>query len=105
MAGHSTWISMALPWAVEFAGQSVTSPGFESFFPGAKPDDIATALRDTNPQLHWADTSHRGYMTVTLTPNMAKSTWHFLDTIRNRSPMMKGQAIQSVQRGQNQLVS
>ncbi len=73
------------PAGVEFAGQSVTSPGFENFFPGAQPDDITRALRETNSQLHWADTSNRGYMTVSLTPELASSTWHFLDTIRQHS--------------------
>ena len=91
------------PAGVEFAGQSVTSPGFENFFPGAQPADITVALRETNPQLHWADTSNRGYMTVSLTPEMASSTWHFLDTIRSRSTMMKGQTVHAVGLGDNQL--
>ena len=91
------------PVGVEFAGQSVTSPGFENFFPGVSPDDMTKALRETNPQLHWADTSHRGYMTVSLTPEMASSTWHFLDTIRYRSPMMKGQTVHAVGHGDNKL--
>ncbi len=92
-----------MPVGVEFAGQSVTSPGFENFFPGAKPDDISKALRETNPQLHWTNTDSRGYMTVSLTPDAASSTWHFLETIRSKSTKMKGQTVHAVAAGNNKL--
>ncbi len=88
---------------VEFGGHSVTSPGIESYLTGANPDVAATALTETNPQLQWADTAHRGYMTVTLTPERATSTWHFLDTIRAKSIAMMGSKSQTVLRGTNRL--
>lgn len=88
---------------VEFGGHSVTSPGLETYLSGARPDVAATALRETNDQLHWTDTSNRGYMTVSLTPDMATSTWHFLDSIRQKSTRMKGQAVHAVSHGFNQL--
>ena len=53
---------------VEFAGQSVTSPGYESELPHVAPAAIARAAITRNPQLKYADTSRRGYMTLRLTP-------------------------------------
>ncbi|VAV92276.1 Alkaline phosphatase [hydrothermal vent metagenome] len=88
---------------VEFGGHSVTSPGLESYLSGAKPDMAARALVETNDQLQWTDTSNRGYMTVSLTPDMATSTWHFLDSIRKKSVVMKGSESRSVVRGANRL--
>lgn len=88
---------------VEFGGHSVTSPGLESYLSGARPDVAAKALRETNSQLQWTDTSNRGYMTVTLTPEKATSTWHFLDTIRAKSMALRGSANQTVLRGTNRL--
>lgn len=88
---------------VEFGGHSVTSPGLESYLSGARPDVAAKALRETNSQLQWTDTSNRGYMTVTLTPEKATSTWHFLDTIRAKSTALRGSANQTVLRGTNRL--
>lgn len=71
---------------VEFGGHSVTSPGYESFFTRTPPADVARALVEANPELKWADTSGRGYMAVTLTPEAATSEWLFVDTVAGRSP-------------------
>jgi alkaline phosphatase D len=70
---------------VEFDGHSVTSPGYESFFRGVPPADVARTLIETNPELKWADTSGRGYMTVTLTPREAISEWLFVENIVGRT--------------------
>mgnify|MGYP003644063804 CR=1 FL=1 len=88
---------------VEFGGHSVTSPGIESYLSGARPDVAAKALIDTNPDLQWTDTAHRGYMTVTLTPEKATSTWHLLDSIRAKSIALMGSKSQTVLRGANRL--
>ncbi|NDE87410.1 MAG: hypothetical protein EB048_07445 [Gammaproteobacteria bacterium] len=56
---------------VEFATHSVTSPGFESYLPRVSPDELAAALRATNRHLAYADTRHRGYTSVMLTPQSA----------------------------------
>lgn len=69
---------------VEFAGHSVTSPGFESYLPSLSPDRIAGELVAANPQLKWADTSHRGYMALELTPQRATSEYRFLSSIRDK---------------------
>lgn len=71
---------------VEFGGHSVTSPGYESYFPGTPPAEVARALVETNSELKWTDTSGRGYMTVTLTPEAATNEWLFVDSVVGRSP-------------------
>jgi alkaline phosphatase D len=89
------------PAGVEFAGQSVTSPGFESIAPGVDPALIANALIGSNPQLKWADVGSRGYMTVRLTPAAAESEWHFMDTIRQKSTKLSGSTTRRVLKGTN----
>ncbi|QLC26149.1 alkaline phosphatase D family protein [Parasphingopyxis algicola] len=70
---------------VEMATHSVTSPGFESFVPQVPPEALAASMVEASPDMRWADTSGRGYLTVTLTPEVARGEWLFLDTIRERS--------------------
>lgn len=70
---------------VEFGGHSVTSPGYESYFPTVKPADVARALVETNKELRWCDTSGRGYMSLTLTPEAATNEWLFMDGVAGRS--------------------
>lgn len=93
---HNAWAfdlaNDGKPAGVEFAGQGVTSPGFESAL-SAPPATVATSLVAANPELKWADTSRRGYLTVTFTRNEARSDWVFMDTIRDRTMKTgKGQA-------------
>ncbi|WP_373486829.1 alkaline phosphatase [Blastomonas sp.] len=84
------------PAGVEFAGHSVSSPGFEAYAPTIAAKDVADALVRANPQLKWADTSSRGYMTVNLTQERATANWHRMRTIRERSTDMTSTASQSV---------
>ncbi len=86
---HNAW-AFALahagePAGVEFAGQSVTSPGFEAYLNSLSPGDLAGAMVARNPQLQWADTSQRGYMAVELTPQRASCEWRFMAGVRERS--------------------
>jgi alkaline phosphatase D len=92
------------PAGVEFAGQSVTSSGYESEVTRVAPADLARAIIERNPQLKWADTSRRGYATLTLTPARATGEWLFLDTIRRRSTRLSGTHAMSAARGTNRLV-
>lgn len=78
------------PVGVEFGGQSVTSPGFESAFPKVAPARIATALRETNPGLVFADTSQRGYMAVELTRTSARCEYRFLGNVREKGVALAG---------------
>jgi alkaline phosphatase D len=70
---------------VEFAGHSVTSPGYESSTKGTDPKTVAAAVMKASPELKWADTSRRGYMRLSLTPTAATNDWVFMDTIATRS--------------------
>lgn len=84
------------PAGVEFAGHSISSPGFEAYAPTIAPADVAGALVRANPQLKWADTSSRGYMTLQLTQQSATAHWHKLRTIRERSTDLAGSSSLSV---------
>ncbi|WP_296219956.1 alkaline phosphatase [uncultured Sphingomonas sp.] len=89
---HNAWaFDLALdggkgaPVGVEFAGQSVTSSGFETAL-AVDPATVARALVAASPELKWCDTSRRGYMTLTVAPDRVSNDWHFVDTVRTRSP-------------------
>ncbi|WP_315761382.1 alkaline phosphatase D family protein [Sphingomonas sp. Y38-1Y] len=88
------------PAAVEFAGQGVTSPGYESAI-GIDPKRVATAMVAANPELKWCDTSRRGYMALTLTPDAATNEWLFVDTIRKRRATASVGHKATVTRGRN----
>jgi len=70
--------------AVEFAGQSVTSPGFEHDL-SAAPKAVAAGLVGANPELAWCDTSRRGYMALTVSAQAVTNEWIMMDTIQARS--------------------
>ena len=63
---HNAWgFDLALGGAaagVEFAGQSVTSPGYEAYMPWVDPAALARVSVAFNPQLKWMEASRRGYM-------------------------------------------
>ncbi|WP_339345773.1 alkaline phosphatase D family protein [uncultured Sphingomonas sp.] len=71
------------PAGVEFAGHAVTSPGYESAVK-RDPADVARAMVAANPELKWCDTSRRGYMAMTITPERVSNDWLFVDTIKER---------------------
>ena len=73
------------PAAVEFAGHSVTSPGYEA---GIKTDPkiVAQALVRKNPELIWCDTSRRGYMAMTVAAESVANDWIMVETVRSRTP-------------------
>jgi alkaline phosphatase D len=78
------------PAGVEFGGHSVTSPGFEQASKGIDPKTVAAALvNKSNPELRWVDTSNRGYMHLSLTPQAATNEWVFMDTVRDVSMATK----------------
>lgn len=88
------------PAGVEFAGHAVTSPGYESST-AADPRVIARALVETNAELKWCDTSRRGYMALTLTPDQVRNDWLFADTIKQRTPAASIGHSAMVRRGRN----
>jgi alkaline phosphatase D len=90
---------------VEFAGQSVTSPGLESAFTGGTADAIAKLLVAANPGLEWADAGQRGYMAVELTRDKAVSEWRFTDSIKARSATLVGTKRMETKHGTRMLSS
>jgi alkaline phosphatase D len=86
---HNAWGSElsvdGTPAGVEYAGHSVTSPGYEEYLPSVLPADLAKALRGANPGLAFADTSRRGYVSLQLTPEQVRGEWHFVGTIAQRT--------------------
>ena len=88
---------------VEFAGQSVTSPGLGDTFKGASGDTITNALVAANPGLAWAESGNRGYMAVELTPDKAVSEWRFSESIKKRSSLLAGSARLEVRHGRRQI--
>ncbi len=57
---------------------------------------VAATMVATNPELKWCDTSRRGYFTVTLSRDDARSDWVFLETVKRRSLALSGTATASV---------
>jgi alkaline phosphatase D len=78
------------PAGIEFGGHSVTSPGFEQAARNIDPKIVAAALvNKANPELRWIDTSNRGYMHLSLTPQAATNEWVFVDTVAEVSRATK----------------
>jgi alkaline phosphatase D len=99
---HNAWAySLAeggRPAGVEFAGQSVTSNGFEHNA-RVDPKVVARGFVDANPELKWADTSRRGYMTIEVTPQRITGEWLFMQTIKSRTTALAGTHRMHVDRG------
>ncbi|MBY0583822.1 MAG: alkaline phosphatase D family protein [Sphingomonas sp.] len=88
------------PAGVEFAGHSVTSPGYESAV-AADARTVAEGLIKASPELKWCDTSRRGYMALTLTPTKASNDWIMVDTIKEKSVKAMVGHTATVMRGRN----
>ncbi len=86
---------------IELAGTSVTSPGNEDDFPGVAPDVAARATVARNPQLKWTNLHQRGYATLHLTPRRAMAEWLFMQTIRERTPVLARRHVMTSARGAN----
>ena len=104
---HNAWAydlqQNGAPAGVEMAGQSVTSPGFDGLLPQVPPAALARTMVESSPDMRWADTSQRGYLTVTFTPDAARGEWLFLDTIRERSTGIAGRHTMRVAHGARML--
>ncbi len=103
---HNAWandlVNDGRPAGVEFAGHSVSSPGFETYLK-APPSAVAGALMQANPTLRWADMSNRGYMQVVLTPAEALCEWRFTAPVSSRSAKLTGVQRARVGAGQRRL--
>lgn len=68
--------------AIEFAGGSVTSPGFERPLSHAAPGAREAAMRGANPHLAWCDLTRRGYATLTFSHGGCETEWIAFDDVR-----------------------
>ncbi|MEI9927401.1 MAG: alkaline phosphatase D family protein [Sphingomonas sp.] len=105
---HNAWAfdlaQEGKPAGVEFAGHSVTAPGLERAT-APDPSVIARSMVGANPELKWCDTSRRGYMATTLTPERVRNDWVFVDTVLRRDPGASVGYSTSVERGRNGMAS
>ncbi len=69
--------------AIEFAGGSVTSPGFERTLSAAGPGEREAAMRAANPALAWCDLSNRGYGALKFTRDACAAEWLTFDDVRS----------------------
>jgi alkaline phosphatase D len=104
---HNAWgYDLAVdgkPAAVEFAGHSVTSPGYEGVSGPDRTDAFAAAARQANPSLKYCDTHRRGYMSLQLSSETVSGSWHFMQTIAERNPTVSQSHTMQVQRGRRVL--
>lgn len=91
------------PAAVEFAGHSVTSPGYEGGI-GTDPGIVAAALVRANPELKWCNTSRRGYMALTIAADRVTNEWIMVDTIKQRTASAAVGHTATVRRGRPVMV-
>ena len=86
------------PIGVEFAGQSVSSFGFERRFNG----DAARLAADfvsTNPELRWMDASQRGYFTLDIRKDRIDTEYVFVPALGGRRTEETGRKTLSVAHG------
>jgi len=85
---HNSWANDLVDFAgnpvgVEFAGTSVTSPGFEALFQLPQPawPQTEQGFELLIDGLRYANLGDRGYMTVTFTADEAVADWVYVDNI------------------------
>jgi len=86
------------PIGVEFAGQSVSSFGFERRFNG-EAARLAADFVSTNPQLRWMDASQRGYFTLDLRKDRIDTEYVFVPALGGRRTEETGRKTLSVAHG------
>ncbi len=85
---HNCWLNnLAAPQggslaAVEFAGGSVSSPGFERALSNASPGEREALMQSNNPELAWCDATHRGYGVLRFTRSACEAEWNGFADVR-----------------------
>lgn len=72
--------------AIEFAGGSITSPGFEHTMSAAQPGEREAMFREANPTLAYCDIGRRGYGALRLTREGCASEWVAVGDITSPTP-------------------
>jgi alkaline phosphatase D len=82
---------------VEFAGPSVTSTGLEIRHTDVGRQFLADAFVRMMPDLRFAETSHRGYVLLTLTPQAARADYIFVSSVlANKFSASVGRSLQTL---------
>lgn len=94
---HNAWLSDLTDAkgglaGVEFAGGSVSSPGFERTLAKAAPGEREAVMRAANPNLKFADLTNRGYGVLRYTPAQVQAEWVATGPAGVRSPQAAGTA-------------
>jgi alkaline phosphatase D len=85
---HNCWLNnIAAPAggrnaAIEFAGGSVTSPGFERSLSNAEPGEREALMRNANPNLAWCDLTKRGYGALRFSRTACEAEWVAFENVR-----------------------
>jgi alkaline phosphatase D len=87
---HNAWASDLLDTSgravgVEIGVPSVTSPGFETYFPTINPTVVASGMETLIGPLQYAETISRGFVVLTVTPTETKAEYRYVDTIKART--------------------
>ncbi len=90
------------PVGVEFAGQSISSFGFERRFNGDQAR-LASDFIAANPALKWIDTSQRGYFTLDITRDRIEAEYVFVPAVGSRSTSETGRKKITVAHGARKL--
>ena len=82
---HNAWAfnmvdQSGQPIGIELGAPGVTSPGMESYLP-VPPGVVSNLLKSSSPELHWADTSQRGWTKIEMSATSVTATWRFVSNI------------------------
>ncbi len=107
---HNAWASDLTDAAgtrvgVEFATAAVSSPGFERALPLIGHAVLNDAFPRMVPDLRYAETSERGYLVLTLTPQEARGEWIQVSTVLSRDYTAKVAMTLKTAVGQRQIVA
>lgn len=86
---HNCWLNNLIApgashlAAVEFAGGSVTSPGFERSLSNAQPGAREAIWQNANESLAWCDLTNRGYGALTFTREACEAEWLAFADVRS----------------------
>lgn len=67
--------------AVELLTTSISSPGFDDYFPTKTPGQLPPAFRAANPNIQFMDTAKRGWIEVRVTEEAMTSDFRFVDRV------------------------
>jgi alkaline phosphatase D len=87
---HNAWASdladvNGVAVGVEFGVPSVSSPGFETYFPKEDPATVAGGMEQLIGPLVYAETATRGFTIVTVTPTETRAEYRYVNTIKSKT--------------------